>query len=170
VRELDERNRAQLLGELQEEGSVLKGTPGEGDDKLVKDASVLQWKTTVERLENTPPTGRLVIHISKDVKRWPIPRPISKCGRATKSTFRKNQARNGGRRGISFDRGRVQAGEKHRMVSAAGRWSNEYSQPEAIFVVRADGSVAGGTGGMFTGGVKRRNCSRRYGGGAGKGF
>ena len=31
---------------------------------------MLQWKTTVERLENTPPSGRLVIHISKDVKRW----------------------------------------------------------------------------------------------------
>ena len=30
----------------------------------------LQWQTTVERLQNTPPSGRLVIHISKDPKRW----------------------------------------------------------------------------------------------------
>ncbi|MFZ0478211.1 MAG: SLBB domain-containing protein [Terriglobales bacterium] len=155
VRELDERNRAQLLGELQEEGSVLKGTPGEGDDKLVKDASVLQWKTTVERLENTPPTGRLVIHISKDVKRWAntsadievragdeiyIPKKpgaVMVDGAVFHSTA------------VAFKPGK-NTGWYLRQAGGPTNTANR----KAIFVVRADGSVAGGTGGMFTGGVE----------------
>jgi protein involved in polysaccharide export with SLBB domain len=155
VRELEERNRTRLLGQLQEEGTVLKGMPSEGEDKLVKDASVLQWKTTVERLESTPPSGRLVIHISKDVKRWAntsadievragdeiyIPKKpgvVTVDGAVFHSTA------------VAFKPGK-NAGWYLRQ---AGGPSNSADR-KAIFVVRADGSVAGGAGGMFTGGVE----------------
>ncbi|MGA9529276.1 MAG: SLBB domain-containing protein [Terriglobales bacterium] len=156
VRELEEQNRSRLLGQLQEEGTVLKGTPSEGEDKLVKDASVLQWKTTVERLENTPPGGRLVIHISKDVQRWAntssdievragdeiyIPKKpgvVMVDGAVFHSTA------------VSFKPGK----NTEWYLRQAGGPSNTANR-KAIFVLRADGSVAGGAGGMFTGGVEK---------------
>jgi len=71
VREMEERNRSQLLQQIEQEGAQLKGAPeGDEDQKMVKQAAMSQWQTALERLQNTPPTGRLVIHISPDVKRW----------------------------------------------------------------------------------------------------
>ena len=40
------------------------------------------------------------------------------------------------------------------MVSEAGGWPNEVANKKGIFVIRADGSVAGGSGGLFSGGAE----------------
>lgn len=156
VRELEQRNRAQLLGQLQAEGTTLKGIhANDDDDKLVKDASLLQWKATVEKLQNTPPTGRLVIHISKDVKRWAntsadievragdvicIPK---KAGAVAVDGSVYNPT------AVAFKPGKS-AGWYLRQAGGPTSTANK----KAIFVVRADGSVVGGPGGMFTGGVE----------------
>jgi len=155
VRELEERNRAQLLSELQSEGMALKGAPVEGDDKPVKDASVLQWKTTVEKLENTPPSGRLVVHISKDVRRW-ANTPADIEVRAGDRIYIPK------RPGVVVVDGAVfhSTAVAFRPGKSAGWYLRQAGGPsnsanrKAIFVVRADGSVVGGAGGMFSGGVE----------------
>ena len=155
VRELEERNRAQLLSELQSEGMALKGAPVEGDDKPVKDASVLQWKTTVEKLENTPPSGRLVVHISKDVRRW-ANTPADIEVRAGDRIYIPK------RPGVVVVDGAVfhSTAVAFRPGKSAGWYLRQAGGPsnsanrKAIFVVRADGSVVGGPGGMFSGGVE----------------
>jgi len=155
VRELEEKNRAQLLGQLQDEGVALKAAPTtDADDKLVKDASVIQWEATVRKLQDTPPAGRLVIHITSDIKRWAntssdievragdviyVPkRPgfVVVDGSVYNPTA------------VAFKPGR-NAGW---YLQQAGGPTNAANK-KAIFVVRADGSVVGGSGGVFSGRV-----------------
>ena len=155
VRELEERNRTQLLSELQSEGMALKGAPVDGDDKPIKDASVLQWKTTVEKLENTPPSGRLVIRISKDVKRW-ANTPADIEVRAGDRIYIPK------RPGVVVVDGAVfnATAVAFRPGKSAGWYLRQAGGPsnsanrKATFVVRADGSVVGGAGGMFSGSVE----------------
>ncbi|MBZ5706792.1 MAG: SLBB domain-containing protein [Acidobacteriia bacterium] len=155
VRELEEKNRAELIRQVQDEGASLKLVASvDQDDKLAKEASLLQWKTTMERLQSTPPVGRLVIHISPDMKHWAntsadiqvragdviyIPKKpnfVMVDGSVYNATA------------VTFKPGK-----------SAGWYLNQAGGPtnmankKAIFVIRADGSVVGGSGGMFSGGV-----------------
>ena len=71
VREIEERTRGELLQRVQSEGATLKLIADTDEDqKMAKGAALLQWQSTLERLENTPPAGRLVIHIGRDLQRW----------------------------------------------------------------------------------------------------
>ncbi|MGO9433212.1 MAG: SLBB domain-containing protein, partial [Terracidiphilus sp.] len=71
VRELEEHDRAELLQNVEQQGVALKNEPdSDPDKKAAKDAALLQWQSTVDRLQNTPPQGRMVIHIYKDTRRW----------------------------------------------------------------------------------------------------
>jgi protein involved in polysaccharide export with SLBB domain len=156
VRELAERNRTDLLRSVAEEGPALKAAPdGDPDQRAAKDAALLQWESTMQRLQNTPPAGRLVIHITKDSKRWrnssadiqvragdtihipKVPTSVMVDGAVYNPTA------------ISYKPGKSAGWYLHQ----AGGPSN-VANKKNIFVIRADGSVVGGKGGMFTGGVE----------------
>ena len=156
LREMEEKNRADLIERIQAEAKEVKNVPGMEEDDLAKaKATVLQYKKTVQNLENTPPAGRLVIHISGDVKRWAntsadvqvragdtiyIPKRPSMVlvdGSVYNPT------------GITYKPGKdarwylQQAGGPTGMADRKG-----------TFVIRADGSVIGGAGSMFKSGVE----------------
>ena len=156
VRELEERNRAEFMQNLQDQGASLKAVPdGDADQKAAKDAALMQWQATVERLQNTPPAGRMVIHISRDSKRWrntsadiqvragdtifipKVPTSVVVNGAVYNPTA------------VSYKPGKS-AGW---YLGQAGGPSNT-AYKKGIFVIRADGSVAGGNGGLFGGGVE----------------
>jgi protein involved in polysaccharide export with SLBB domain len=156
VRELEERNRAEFMQNLQDQGASLKAVPdGDADQKAAKDAALMQWQATVERLQNTPPAGRMVIHISRDSKRWrntsadiqvragdtifipKVPTSVMVNGAVYNPTA------------VSYKPGKS-AGW---YLGQAGGPSNT-AYKKGIFVIRADGSVAGGNGGLFGGGVE----------------
>jgi protein involved in polysaccharide export with SLBB domain len=156
VRELEERNRAEFMQNLQDQGASLKAAPdGDADQKSAKDAALLQWQATVERLQNTPPPGRMVIHISKDSNRWrntsadiqvragdtifipKVPTSVAVNGAVYNPTA------------IAYKPGKS-AGW---YLGQAGGPSNT-AYKKGIFVIRADGSVVGGNGGLFGGGVE----------------
>jgi protein involved in polysaccharide export with SLBB domain len=156
VRELAQQNRAELVRTVDDEGSALKAVPdGDSDQKAAKEAALLQWQSTMERLQNTPPEGRLVIHISKDAKRWrntsadiqvragdtiyipKVPTSIMVDGAVYNPTA------------VAYHPSKS-AGW---YLSQAGGPSNT-AYKKGIFVIRADGSVVGGSGGMFSGGVQ----------------
>ena len=155
VRELEERNRTDLLRSIEEEGPVLKATPdGDADQQAAKRAALLQWETTMHRLQNTPPEGRLVIHISKDAKRWrntaadiqvragdsifipKVPSSVMVDGSVYNPTA------------VAYKPGKSADWYLHQ---AGG--PNNVANKKSIFVVRADGSVAGGSGSLFSGKV-----------------
>jgi len=154
VREIEERNRAELVREVQDEGPPLKLlNTTDADEKAAKEASLLQWKTTMERLQNSPPLGRLVIHISSSMK-WAdtsadIPvRAGDVIYIPKKPTFVMVDGAVYNTTAITYKPGKSASW----YLNQAGG-PNNMANKKAIFVIRADGSVVGGSGGMFTGGV-----------------
>jgi protein involved in polysaccharide export with SLBB domain len=156
VRELEEKNRADLISRVQSEQSEVKLLPGMDTDQLeTAKAAVLQYKSTIANLENTPPSGRLVIHISNNVKRWA-------------NTSSDIYVRNGDeiyipkKPNVVIVDGSVynptaityKAGKNAGWYLKQAGGPTELANKKSIFVVRADGSVAGGPGGIFGGGAE----------------
>jgi protein involved in polysaccharide export with SLBB domain len=152
VRQLEEKNRAQLIRRVQDEGGGIKSA--EGADAITKQSALLQWKSALARLENTPPGGRVVIHISADVKKW-ANTPADVQIRAGDEIFIPktpnfvmvegavyNPTAIAFRPGKSADWYLRQAGGPTNMANK-----------KAIFIVRADGTVRGGGGGVFGSGA-----------------
>jgi protein involved in polysaccharide export with SLBB domain len=155
VREMQEKNRADLIQRVRTEASEIKVVPGmDEDQQMTAQATVLQYRTTIENLQNTPPSGRLVIHISSNVKRWAnTSTDIQvRAGDTIHIPKRPNVVLVDGSvynpTAITYKPGKSggwylkQAGGPTLMANSRG-----------TFVVRADGSVVGGPGGLFTGGV-----------------
>jgi protein involved in polysaccharide export with SLBB domain len=156
VRELEDHNRAALLSSVEDQGAVLRAEPeSDADKKAAKDAAILQWQSTMDRLQTTPPAGRMVIHISRDAKRWrnssadiqvragdtlyvpKVPTSVMVDGAVYNATA------------IAYKPGKS-AGW---YLGQAGGPSNT-AYKKGIFVIRADGSVVGGARGLFSGGVE----------------
>lgn len=155
VREMEEQNRSELIRRVKGEQAEINLTPG-GDQEDVRQATLLQYQTTLERLENTPPIGRMVIHISSNMKRWvntsgDIP---VRAGDAIFIPKRSNMVMVDGSvynpTAITYKPGK----NAEWYLSQAGG-PTQLANKKAVFVVRGDGSVAGGPGGVFSGGVEK---------------
>jgi len=114
----------------------------------------LQYQATLEKLQSTPPPGRLVVHINGKIKDWEngpwdvrlrphdvlviphIPDYVMVNGSVYNQTA------------VTYRSGKDAAW----YLQQAGGPTN-MADKKAIFVVRADGSVAGGKGGLFNGGA-----------------
>ncbi|MFZ0814313.1 MAG: SLBB domain-containing protein, partial [Candidatus Sulfotelmatobacter sp.] len=156
LREIEEKNRTELIERMKAEATNVVSDPAmDQDDRLQVKASVLQYKKTIDKLENTPPAGRLVIHISSDLKRW-ANTPADVQLRAGDTIYIPK------RPGMILVDGAVYnpSGISYKPGKDAGWYLRQAGGPTAmanrkgIFVVRADGSVAGGAGSMFSGGVE----------------
>jgi protein involved in polysaccharide export with SLBB domain len=151
VRDLEEKNRSQLIRQVQDEGAGLKGV----DDPLSKESAILQWKNTLEKLQNTPPAGRMVIHISSNMKQWAnTPADIQvRAGDSIYIPKKPNFVMVDGAvynpTAVTFKPGKSGGWYLHQ---AGG--PTTMANKKAIFVIRADGSVVGGKGGMFNGGAE----------------
>ncbi len=156
LRDIEEKNRADLIQRIQAEAKTVKFVPEmDQDDQAQAKATVLQYKTTIEKLESTPPAGRLVIHITSDVKRWAnTPADIQlRAGDTIYIPKRPSMVLVDGSvynpTGITYRPGKeagwylAQAGGPTAMADKKG-----------IFVIRADGSIVGGSRSMFGGGVE----------------
>jgi protein involved in polysaccharide export with SLBB domain len=158
VRDLEEKNRADLIRRVQAEGAELKLTPEPDPEmKMSKDAMMLQWQTALERLQNTPPSGRLVVHISKDTKKWANTAADINV-RAGDRVFIPKKPNFVVVTGSVYNPTAV----TYRSSKNAGWYLSQAGGPttmankKAIFVIRADGSVISDhSGGWFSGGVER---------------
>ena len=155
VRDLEEQHRAQLIREVQEQGSGLKLIPdGDEDQKAAKEASLVQWKTTLARLQQTPPVGRLVIHISGEVKRWANTSADIQV-RAGDTLYIPKKPNFVMVDGSVYNPTAVtyKPGKSAGWYLSQAGGPNNVANKKAVFVIRADGSVAGGSGGLFSGGA-----------------
>jgi protein involved in polysaccharide export with SLBB domain len=154
VRQMQEETRADLIRRIRGEEAEVKLTPG-GDQEDSKQAIVLQYEATLEKLQNTAPPGRLVIHISSKMQSWAnTSRDIQvRAGDSIYIPKKPNIVIVDGSvynpTAITFKPGR----DAGWYLERAGG-PTELANKKAVFVVRADGSVAGGSGGLFTGGAK----------------
>jgi len=149
VRQLEEGTRAQLIGNVQAEGASLQAA---GDPS--KAAAAAQWQSTLRQLQNTPPTGRLVIHISNDAKRWKNT-PADVELRAGDTLVVPKQPNFVMINGAVYNPTAI----TFRSGKSAGWYLTQAGGPthaankKGIFVIRANGSVIGTSGGMWSGGV-----------------
>ncbi len=156
VKELEDQNRADLIRRVKGEESEIKVTGAADADPQLKQAALLQYQVTIDKLENTPPPGRMVIHISTDIKRWAnTSNDIQvRAGDQIYIPKRSNMVIVDGAvynpTGITFKPGR-NAGW---YLSQSGE-PTQLANRKAVFVIRGDGSVVGGSGGMFSGGVEK---------------
>ncbi|HXW90876.1 MAG TPA: SLBB domain-containing protein [Terriglobales bacterium] len=153
LKDLEEKNRADLIERIRDEQSTIKMVPEmDQDDQAQAKAAVLQYKKTIDSLLNMPPAGRLVIHISSDAQKW-ANTPADIQVRAGDSIYIPK------RPSIVIVDGSVYnpTGITYKPGKSAGWYLAQAGGPTAmaykkgIFVVRADGSVAAGSGGMFSG-------------------
>ena len=158
VRELEEKTLSDLIRQVQAQQDSFKLLPDTGDaeDRQAKNATVQQWHATLEELENLPPTGRLVIHISKDIRKW-ANTPADLDIRAGDTLFIPKTPNYVMVSGQVYNPTAI----TYRPGRSAGWYLRQAGGPttlarsKAVFVVRADGSVVGGKdkGEWFTGNV-----------------
>ena len=156
VRISAERNRAELLRNIENEGPALQAAPeGDANQKAAKEAALLQWSSTMARLQSTPPAGRLVIHITRDAKRWrntSADIPL----RAGDSLYLPKVPSSVMVDGAVYNATAV----SYRPGKPAGWYLRQAGGPshtalkKGMFVVRSDGSVAGGGNGLFRGSLE----------------
>ncbi len=156
VKELQEKNRADLIQTVQTQAADVKNIPEQTqDDILAKQAVLQQYQTTLESLQNMPPQGRLVIHISSNMQRWAnTSADIQvRAGDTLYVPKKPNVVLVDGSvynpTAITYKPGKS-AGW---FLKQAGGPTN-VAEKKATFVIRADGSVVGGSGGLFSGGVE----------------
>jgi protein involved in polysaccharide export with SLBB domain len=156
VRDLEEKNRSELIQRVRGEAAEVKIVPGmDVDQQMTAQATVMQYQSTLEKLQNTPPSGRLVVHISSNMKHWANtssdiqvragdvifvpkkPNIVLVDGSVYNPTA------------VTFKPGK-NAGWYLRQAGGPTELANRKS----TFVIRADGSVAGGNGGLFSGSVE----------------
>jgi protein involved in polysaccharide export with SLBB domain len=156
VMQLEEKNRNQLVRDIQDQGASLQQVPeNDPDQKVAKEAALQQWQQALEEIQNVPPAGRMVIHISSNMKRWA-------------NTSADIQVRAGDALYIPKKPGTVMVdGSVYNPTAISykpgknvGWYLRQAGGPSAmankkgVFVIRADGSVIGGSGGLFSGGVE----------------
>jgi protein involved in polysaccharide export with SLBB domain len=155
VREIQEKDRAELIGRVKIEGASLKMAPdSDPEQQLAKDAAMMQWQAALEKLETMPPTGRMVIHISSDMKRWAGTQwdPVLRNGDTITFPKKPNYVMvNGAVYNSTAITYRSSKPVGWYLAQAGG--ATPVANKKAIFLVRADGSVVAGSGGMFSGGV-----------------
>ena len=156
VKALQEKNRSDLIQTVETQAADVKNIPEQNqDDQLAKQAVLQQYQTTLESLHNMPPQGRLVIHISSNMEHWAnTPADIQvRAGDTLYVPKKPNIVLVDGSvynpTAITFKPGKS-AGY---FLKQAGGPTN-VADKKSIFVIRADGSVAGGSGGLFSGGVE----------------
>jgi protein involved in polysaccharide export with SLBB domain len=157
VRELEEKNRGQLVQQIRDQGAELRLAPDtDAEQKLAKEAALQQWQDALQKLQNTPPEGRLVIHVSSNLKKW-ANTPTDIQVRAGDSIYIPKKPNTVMVDGSVYN----PTAMTYKPGRSAGWYLRQAGGPTniadkgATFVIRADGSVVGGKGGLFTGGVDK---------------
>lgn len=156
VQQLEEKNRSQMVRDIQDQGAALHQVPeNDPDEKVAKEAALQQWQSALENIQNTPPAGRMVIHISANMKHWANTSNDVQV-RAGDSLFIPKKPGTVMVDGsvynptaITFKPGK-NAGWYLRQAGGPTNMANK----KGMFVIRADGSVVGGPGGLFSGGTE----------------
>jgi protein involved in polysaccharide export with SLBB domain len=73
VQKLEQRSYGELIQRVREQQSSLKLTAtstNDPDQKLSAESALVQWQSALADLMNSPPTGRVTIQISSNIKSW----------------------------------------------------------------------------------------------------
>ena len=156
IRQIEAKNRSDLIDRVMSEAGDIKSIPEQSSsDMYAKQAAVEQYQATLHKLQTVPPQGRMVLHISSNIKHWANtasdiqPRAGDTLHIPKKPGVVLVDGAVYNPTGITFKPGKS-AGWY--LKQAGG--PNETADKKGVFVIRADGSVIGGSRGLFTGGVE----------------
>ncbi|MGB8591716.1 MAG: SLBB domain-containing protein [Candidatus Acidiferrales bacterium] len=149
VREFEEGNQHSLTLRVQEEQQALAQLPETDiNSKMAKAAALGQWQRTLDNLENNPPIGRLVVHLSANLRSWRNTSEdltvrsgdVLMIPKAPNFVLVSGQVYNP--TAVTY-----RPGKSAKWYLAQGGGPTHIADRKSIFVIRADGSVIGGHGG-----------------------
>jgi protein involved in polysaccharide export with SLBB domain len=150
VQKLEQRSYGELIQRVRGQEATLKLTAAstsDPDQKLSAESGLIQWQTTLDNLVSTPPSGRVTIQISSNVKNWAnTPRDVMvRAGDVLVVPKRPSYVLVQGQvynpTAAAYRPGK---GAKWYLGEAGG--PTNLANKKAIFVIRADGTAIGSHG------------------------
>jgi polysaccharide biosynthesis/export protein len=150
VQKLEQRTYGELIQRVREQQASLKltaTTVTDPDQKLSAESAMAQWQTTLDSLSNTPPTGRVTIQVSSNIKTWAnTPRDVAvRAGDVLTIPKRPSyvmvQGQVYGPTAVAYRPGKS---AKWYLMQAGG--PTNLANKKAIFAIHADGTVVGKQG------------------------
>jgi hypothetical protein len=147
VRKLEQRSYGELIQRIRAQQATLKLTATSAtdpDQKLSAESGLVQWQTALDNLVNSPPTGRVTIQVSPNLKNWEdTPRDVTvRAGDILivpkRPSFVLVQGQVYGPTAVAYRPGKS---AKWYLMQAGG--PTNMANKKAIFVIRADGTVIG---------------------------
>jgi protein involved in polysaccharide export with SLBB domain len=154
VLEMEQKSRNELVQRIRGEEAELAPLPSDdADKKTTKQAGMQQLETTLARLQETPPSGRMVIRISSSLKQWEGT-PADVVLRDGDSLLIPKTPNFVLVSGAVYDETAVtyRPGKSAKWYLAQAGGPTQLADKKSIFVIRADGSIVGGkSNGLFIG-------------------
>jgi protein involved in polysaccharide export with SLBB domain len=147
VQKIEQRSYGELVERVREQQTTLKLTATsttDPDQKLSAEAALVQWQSTLDNLMNTPPTGRVTIQISSNIKSWAeTSRDVTlRAGDVLivpkRPSYVLVQGQVYGPTAVAYRPGKS---VKWYLLQAGG--TTNLANKKATFVIRADGTVIG---------------------------
>jgi protein involved in polysaccharide export with SLBB domain len=147
VQKLEQRSYGELVQRVREQQATLKLTASstsDPDQKLSAESAFVQWQTTIDNLLSSPPTGRVSIQVSSNIKSWantardvPV-RSGDVLVVPKRPSYVLVQGQVYGPTAVAYRPGK----SANWYLTQAGGMTN-MANKHAVFVVRADGTVVG---------------------------
>ena len=159
VRDLESRNRIELISRVQSSGDLIRGMTGDDSRdpqwRFTRDAAIAQWQATLDKLRLTPPLGRMVTNLTSDIRRWRDKAPDIEVRAGDVLTIPKKP-------NFVMVMGSVynpsavsyRPGKSAEWYLTQGGGPTQMAKKGAMFVIHADGSVSGTSGMLFGGGLR----------------
>jgi protein involved in polysaccharide export with SLBB domain len=147
VQKLEQRSYGELVQRVREQQTTLKLTATsttDPDQKLSAEAALVQWQSALDSLMNSPPTGRVAIQVSSDIKSWAnTSRDVAvRAGDVLvvpkRASYVLVQGQVYGPTAVAYRPGKT---AKWYLLQAGG--TTNLANKKAAFVIRADGTVIG---------------------------
>jgi polysaccharide biosynthesis/export protein len=147
VQKIEQRSYGELVERVREQQTTLKLTSTsttDPDQKVSADAALVQWQSALDSLMNSPPTGRVTIQVSTNIKTWAnTPRDITVRGGdilvvPKRPSYVLVQGQVYGPTAVAYRPGKS---AKWYLLQAGG--VTNLANKGATFVIRADGTVIG---------------------------
>jgi protein involved in polysaccharide export with SLBB domain len=156
VREMEAKNRTELINRMKAERVQLKELPeGSTEQRNSKLNAIAQTDSTMAQLSENPPIGRVVIHIQSDVSKWRNT-PADVALRDGDELMIPKKATVVTVNGQVFNPTAIsaQSGRSAKWYLSQAGGLTPIADKKAVFVIRADGSVLSAknnSGGWFSG-------------------
>jgi polysaccharide export outer membrane protein len=156
VQKLEQRSYGELIQRVREQQATLKLTATSStdpDQRLSAESAFVQWQTTLDSLITTPPTGRVTVQISSNIKTWQnTSRDITmRAGDVLVVPKRPSyilvQGQVYGPTAVAYRPGKS---ARWYLLQAGG--PTNMANKKATFVIRADGTVIGNHSSFWTSG------------------